>query len=710
MATIRTSIQVDDRMSGAFRAMNNALNIVISSFDSLQDVTHNAVDVSSLEAARAELARAEVSLNAIEQDVQNAANAQERFNQSLSGAGPPASNLLGKIKQIGVAIGGFIGIKKALDLSDTVSQTTARLDLMNDGLQSTEDLQKLVYQAAQRSRGAYQDTANTVARLGITAKDAFSSNAEAITFAEQLNKHFVIGGANAQEMSAVSLQISQALGSGVLRGDELNSVFEQAPTIIQTIADYLDVPIGKIRDMASDGEISADIVKNAMLAAAEETNAKFESMPMTFGQVVTNIQNKAQVIFDPLFERLSELANSDDFNKFSTAAINAMYTISNVAVDVISAIAQIGAFINNNWSAIEPILFAVAGAMIVYYGTLIAINTAESISAGIKMFHAAQTALLTGATWGQVTAQYGLNRALLACPYMWIAMAIGIVIALVYRWIQSVGGLKVAWLIVQDKLLTIWENLKIDFMTLVMHIQNWGDRMKLVATSIQVNFSNAMALMKASVLTHIQNMVNGAIDLINKFITTVNKIPGVSLETIQHVTFATTAKADALETVKSNNDYLNNLMDYNAKQEAARQSVIDDMKADAMANQVKRLDAIYAAKEEAANKGADGLGLDDYLNNSLLDSLGTIADNTGSTKDSSGRTADNTETSTEDLKYLRDIAERETINRFTTAEIKVDVGGVNNTVNNNADLDGIADYLAAKVEEQMQVAAEGDWE
>ena len=305
MSTIKTSIQVDDRMSGAFRAMNNALNIVINSFSSLQDATHNAVDVSSLEAARSELAKVEISLNAIEQDVKNATNKQDQFNKSLSGADPPASNLLSKLKQIATTIGGVIGIKKALDLSDTVAQTTARLDLMNDGLQSTEELQKMIYQSAQRSRGAYQDTANTVSRLGIVAKDAFNSNAETIAFAEQLNKHFVIGGANAQEMAAVSLQISQALGSGVLRGDELNSVFEQAPTVIQTIADYLDVPIGKIRDMAGDGEITADIVKNAMLAAADETNAKFESMPKTFGQVATSIQNKALMMFQPALQKMN---------------------------------------------------------------------------------------------------------------------------------------------------------------------------------------------------------------------------------------------------------------------------------------------------------------------------------------------------------------------------------------------------------------------
>lgn len=711
MSTIKTSIQVDDRMSGAFRAMNNALNIVINSFSSLQDATHNAVDVSSLEAARSELAKVEISLNAIEQDVKNATNKQDQFNKSLSGADPPASNLLSKLKQIATTIGGVIGIKKALDLSDTVAQTTARLDLMNDGLQSTEELQKMIYQSAQRSRGAYRDTANTVSRLGIVAKDAFNNNAETIAFAEQLNKHFVIGGANAQEIAAVSLQISQALGSGVLRGDELNSVFEQAPTVIQTIADYLDVPIGKIRDMAGDGEITADIVKNAMLAAADETNAKFESMPKTFGQVATSIQNKALMMFQPALQKLNDLANSSQFNSIVDGVINGLYTVSNVAIEVFNVMASVGGFIYDNWSILEPIIVGIATAMLLYNGAVIANNTVQAINNGLQGIavlkasaHAAALAMQSGATFGATVAQYGLNAALLACPITWIILGIIALIAVFYAAVAAVnkfagtsisatgvicGAFMVAGALIANMIIGLFNffvGIGIEVYNLIAVFANFFANVfndpvgaikklffglfdvitgivqsaaQMIDTVLNTNLSGAVAGFRSKVNAYVETQVDGQVEVMQKL---------------------------------NQSDYMMKGFDYKSSWNAGY-------------NFGKGIDDKVGSMFDLSSLGLDNLG-------SGISGLGDIpsAGDLADTSKNTGKTAENTETSTEDLKYLRDIAERETINRFTTAEIKVDMGGVNNVVNNNADLDGIADYLAVKVEEQMQIAAEGSWE
>ena len=220
--------------------------------------------------------------------------------------------LASKIKSLVRSYVGIKGISSLFYLSDTMAQTTARLDRMNDGLQTTSELNQMIYESAQRSRGAYQDTADMVAKLGTLAKDAFSSSAEVVAFAEQINKQMTLSGASTVGAQAAMLQLTQAMSSGVLRGEELNSILEQTPTIAQTIADYIGVSTGKMREMASEGQITAEVVKNAMFSAAEETNAAFEKMPMTWAQVWTKFQNVAIRAVQPVLTAINWLANNLD--------------------------------------------------------------------------------------------------------------------------------------------------------------------------------------------------------------------------------------------------------------------------------------------------------------------------------------------------------------------------------------------------------------
>lgn len=281
MSTIRTAIQIQDNMSSAFSAMNNAMNIVISSFENLQNVSGNAVNTNSIQAARRELSSASIAIYQIEDNIRNSNNQQQQFNNSLRTGETAANWLLNRIN--GVA-GAYVGIRTVggvASISDELVQTNARLNMMNDELQTTQQLQEIIFQSAQRSRASYSSTADAVAKLGLRAKGTFSSNTEVVAFTEQLNKMFIIAGASQDEMSSATLQLTQALGSGILRGEEFNAVFEAAPNIMQAVADYMEMPIGKLREIASEGEITADIVKKAMFAAADETNAQFESIPMT---------------------------------------------------------------------------------------------------------------------------------------------------------------------------------------------------------------------------------------------------------------------------------------------------------------------------------------------------------------------------------------------------------------------------------------------
>lgn len=607
MATIRTAIQIHDGMSPAFRSMNNAMNIVLNSFEAIQTASHNAVDTASIQAARQELARAEVAFDEVEQEIRQADQAQQRLNNDVRSGIGAADGLTSKFKGLAISIGAAFGVNKIIDISDTMTQTTARLNLMNDGLQTTAQLQDMIMQSAQRSRSSYSDTADIISKLGQRAGDAFSNNQETISFAETLNKMFVIAGASQQEMTSASLQLTQALGSGVLRGEELNAVFEAAPNVIQSIADYLDVPIGAIRNMASEGQITAGIVKNAMLSATDEVNKQFKNMPMTFGQVGTIIGNTLIQTFEPL-------------------------------IQVVGRGAQL---IYDNWSTLEPIFWGLA--------------------AGVGAF-ALMTGIQTAATWLQVAANRALIVTLISNPLLWIAVLIGVVIGAIYKWVQSVGGIQIAWQIAANAILTAWDGIQIRFMTGTNAVQTF------------------VGNMKVGVLTGLQDMTNGAVDIINGFINKVNKIPGVAFDTISYVTFGTTA---AIE---------------NAAAISAREANIAAMKFDARNATAQRQSAIYSAQASKEAQSSDLSAL--FSNDQVLSNIADISSNTGSM-------ADSMDASEEELKYLRDLAEQDVINRFTTAEISVDMGGIVNHVSQNTDLDGVVTYLEETLYATLESVAEG---
>lgn len=244
-----------------------------------------------------------------------------------------ADALLGKLKSLVATYAGMQGIKSLVGLSDTMTQTTARLDMMNDGLQTTAELNQMIYESAQRSRGSYRATADMVAKLGNLAGNAFNSSQELVDFAEQLNKQIALSGASTQAADAAMLQLTQAMSSGTLRGEELISILEQTPTIAQSIAEYMGVSVGTMREMASEGAITADVVKNAMFAAAEETNAKFEEMPMTWGQVWTSFQNTALMAAQPVLDVINAAANNLDILIPIVATAGAAFAIFMLAAN-----------------------------------------------------------------------------------------------------------------------------------------------------------------------------------------------------------------------------------------------------------------------------------------------------------------------------------------------------------------------------------------
>lgn len=411
-----------------------------------QQNLNNAVERMDVSGANEAYLRLSSTIGNTEQYIRDNVTEQGQFNREIEEGTNEANSLMGAIKGAVAVYATIHTVTSALDLSDQLTSTTARLNLMNDGLQNTEQLQQMIFASAERSRGAYQTTADAVSKLGLMAGDAFNSTAEIVAFTEQLNKQFTIAGTEAAGIDAAMLQLTQAMGSGILRGEEYNSILEQAPNIIQSIADYMEVPKGQLKDMAAEGQITADIVKNAMFAAAEETNAQFESMPQTFAQIWTSFKNNALMAFQPVLQRLNQIANSEAFQTFVNQAINALAKVADIVLNIFDLVASVGGFIADNWSIIEPIIMGIVTALGLYYGAMLLYNTVTKISAAITAaqsfaatVHAASLAMQTGATFAATAAQYGFNAALLACPITWILIAIIAVVVALYAAVAAIN-------------------------------------------------------------------------------------------------------------------------------------------------------------------------------------------------------------------------------------------------------------------------------
>lgn len=401
-----------DNANAELEQLRMQLNQAIQEQNSLNQAMQN-MDVSAASDAYLRLSQ---TVGNTERYIRDNVDEQGRFNQEISAGTQQANELTNTIKRAVAAYVSIQTVGKALNISDELVQTTSRLNMMNDGVQTTAELVNMVYAAAQDARGSFGQMADVVARFGNNAKDAFSSSEEVVAFADLIQKQMTIAGASTQEAANAELQLSQALGSGVLRGDELNSIFEQAPNLIQNIADYLDVPIGKIREMAADGELSADVVKAAIFSAADDINSKFNEMPMTWGQIWQSMQNTALIAFQPVLQRLNDLANSEAFQTFIQGAIEAMATLANILLNVFEVAASVGAFIGDNWSIIAPIIYGVIAALGAYLAIMGIVNAITAISAAIDATKAAADALAAGQTFLWTVQQYGLNAALAACP------------------------------------------------------------------------------------------------------------------------------------------------------------------------------------------------------------------------------------------------------------------------------------------------------
>lgn len=680
-----------------------------------QEALNQAVDNMDVSAANAAYNQLSSTVASTERYIRDNADAQGNLNQQIQAGVNTSNELVDTVKRLALAYLSMQSVQKVLDVSDELTMTTARLDQMNQAFNEingtateTDTIVKQIYASAQNARGSFGDMAAVVAKFGNNARDAFASQDEVIAFANLIQKQMTIAGASTQEASNAMLQLSQALGSGVLRGDELNSIFEQAPNLIQSIADYLDVPIGKIREMAQDGQLTADTVKAAIFSSADDINAKFEAMPMTWGQVWTSFQNSALMAFQPVLDKVNELANNDQFQGFVENAIGLLAQLAVYVLDFFNTLASIGAFISDNWSIIAPIVYGVIAALIAYAaisGIVAAVNGVMALSASV---HAAAEAMQAGATFAATAAQYGLNAALMACPLTWIILLIIAVIAAIFAVCNAIakmtgvansgfgvitGGINVV--------IQFFKNLGLSVANIALGI---GNAIAALASNMMTAFHNAIC----SVQSWFYNLLSTALTVIEGICAALNKLPFVEFDYSGISSAADDYASKAAEAAGNKEDY-KSIGDAFNEGMSTFDTFQDGWAADAFNAGASWGDGV--ADKVSGMFSMDNIdltgGVDtSMLSNDFANNAAQTAANTADTADSAGKIADSVDISKENLKYLRDIAETEAINRFTTAEIEVTMNN-NNTVSSDMDIDGMVDHLSAGVLEAMEQAAEG---
>ena len=675
-ATIVTTVQLIDAMSPALGMIQNAQALVAQGFLKIRNAADRAFDTSAAAAFQAKLDGIGASLERVAQqaDLSAAESSYERLT-ALAGELENRLNRIGgqsggsgggsggdsdgggggsgggqdgaakqwdTLKENAEKVGGII--KKTAELADQTARTNAYIAQMNDGLQTADQLQGMLFTAAQNSGTAYSEVVKTIGALNASAGGTFSSNQEAVAFT-----------------SAVMGKLTAAMGEGVINTDMFSELEARIPQIGTLLSNAFGIGQAELDELIASGGLTAELFKNAMLASSDEINAQFGGTPITWARVWTMATDELLMTLQPVLGAISGLAQHADI--------------------------------------LIPVIFGVAAAFQAY-AVLSGIMEAKS--------------WLAGGAFNNLFAVLKSNLILM------IATAIGVVIALIYAWIQSVGGIQVAWMMVKNVLLSVWGVIKIAFFTGVFWVLNLIDKMVLKWLTMAVNLQNTAGDMKANILMILQGMVNGAIDIINKFIGALNKIPGVSIDTIQHVTFGTEEMLKNEAEKQERNELLNAAAEEVENRRAEREQTLDKMKAEELINAAKRQSEIEAARNQAdanaqtnsylpsgidpngqggngANGSGNGLG---GLEDPYGEVLGTIADNTAAS-------ADSLNLNNEELEWMRDLAEQEAINRFTTTEIRVDMGGVTQNVASYLDAETLTHRMVEAINNGAAMGVEG---
>ncbi len=684
--------------------MSKALNILLNSFESVQNASSKAIDTHSISVARNEMASVNAVIREMEEGLINLQNKQEGFNQKIKEGTSFYDGLSKKIKTAVAAFASIKTVAAVVNLSDQMTSNEARLSMIVDDGGSVEELKQKIYESAQSSRASYTDTIETVAKLGLVAGDAFNNNDEMIKFSELVSKNLVVGGAGATEQASAMYQLTQAMSSGRLQGDEYRSIIENAPLLAKSIEDYMQNvkgATGSMKEWASEGLLTADVIKAAVFKSAGDVEEKFEDMPMTWAQVWTKMQNTAVNALDPLLKKINDLANNKNIEKAISGIISALGKVVIVASSVLTVISAIFNFFVDNWSWIGPIIWGIAAAMLFYWIVTKGVAMAQKVAKGITTaYTAAQTFLsigfgvLKGSTAAASAAQFTYNSALLACPLTWIILLIIAVIAIIYAVIGAINKVKGT---------TISATGVIAGTILSVVAVIWNTIVGVINAIIQFLWSMFVEPF-IGIIEWVLNVCNGGFD---SFGGAVANLIGQIISWFLSLGKVVTKIIDAIFGT-----------DWTGQLDSLQDKVLSWGKNDnaiTISRDAPTLDDVGVSRwkyEDAYNTGYGwGKKLGDSMSNAVdtgLDKSEQVSGLLGNTEEIAQSSADSASAlsaTEEDLKYLRDIAEREIIDRTVFTELNLSVNN-DMKVSSEMDLDGAANYFTRKLQEAIDGGTE----
>ncbi len=573
------------------------------------------------------------------------------------------------ITQIADALASIPG--KLTKASDEYSGIVARLNLITSSAAEAATMNDQIYYSALRARGSYAGMADAVSKIGLTAKEAFPDPRAIVPFVENIQKLFTVGGTGIEQQKDAMLQLTQALGSGKLQGDEFRSIAEAAPMIEQIVARFMGVTQGQLKELSSQGAITAEIMKNAILGATDEINTKFASMPMTWGQVWQNMQTVAFKAFVPVFDQLREIANSNSMKAFGESMGQAFLLAGQAVAGFINNVRWISGVVSENSAIITPIFVGLAIAML-------GIGVNAGFAATMALMHAGASAIETGAILALIVAQDGLNVALAACPLSWIIWGVIAVVGIFYLAVAAVNH---------------FAGTSISATGIIVGAFFWLGGMIYNVIAFTWNrflaFAEFLGNVWRSPLAATHNLFasiwNGIVELVgrsvNEIIGLINKLPGMEMG------FVNWGKGlVARQEIAGGFDLSGYKMDYSSGNFMRGYDIGS-----------RGIGALLPTMPTPPN-GPDGSG--------SSGPMGAIAQNTKDTADHAGKIKDAMDITDEDIKYLRDIAEQEAINKYTTAEVKIEMGGIHNNVSGDTDVDGMMRYINDSLIGGMQAGAE----
>lgn len=632
MALIKSQLVLTDGMTGPLKSINKAMNIVLNSFEAMQDASGRAIDTASIQEAREELARASAALDQLEDHTNKSTDAFSRLAKAI-GLVMIARKALDTIKT---------GIDYASDLAEVQNVVDVTFGSATEAINSWSKECLAAYGMNEVSAKRYAGTIGAMLKSSGLAGDAIV------------------------DMSKDMVGLAGDMAS--FYNLDLETAFEKIRSGISGETE----PLKQLGINMSVANLEAYALSQGITTAYNEMS-QAEQVMLRYNYLMSTTAD-AQGDFARTQDSYANQTRllSESWLEFTGVMAEQLLP---VLTTIVSWLNNIVAFLTENADMVSAVLVGLA--------------TTVGILAVAWVVHAA-------AQWLAVAANQALIVSLLSNPILWIALIIGVLVAAMYRWIQSIGGVKNAWEICKLALIVGWNAVKLAFFTGVYWVIDLVDKLKLCWQKAGVAIANFMGDMKVSVLTILQNMINGAIDIINKFIGVLNKIPGVSIDAIEHVTFATTAAAENEAAKSARAADLAAYESELASAKAGRDAHIDSLKAE-LNSSVDALQVAYAqAKADAA--------ADSSAEQTALDGIGA---DTAGINDSAGSAAASLKETTEDLKYMRDLAEQEAINRFTTAEVKIDMTGMTNRIDSDMDLDGVLNTLTEGFAEALEVAAEG---